>query len=201
MSNIMSFKAIGFNYDPPCTLMVSADDMPPGSEILALDPGLNFGWAGMSMGASGDMVLHRAGVCRVLDTGRGLFANAYQITDALLRYVEPDRVALEQAFVPKGALCGATFEMRGAIKACLEHRGFSKKSVPSSTMNHYEELNPSTVRSRLGVRGKLTDKGYRELVCGRLGLPERLRVDGKGRELVLPSDLIDAAALGLALPH
>lgn len=160
----------------------------PHQTALAFDPGLETGWAWVENDKDAlKMRLLAAGTIDTRDKPAP-FLHLFDTAREVLTTCCPGLVVLEQGFLPRGASDTRSAQLRGALKAAAEQYG-----------SGWSEIHPMTARSLIGRgRGKSTDAQLRMLVCSFFGLPEKMRAGDKGRELVIPSHIIDAALVAWA---
>ncbi len=156
---------------------------PMAATVLTIDPGLRVGWSfaakdPRSMLAGGFFELDR----------EHLFISGWRVMVALLEEYRPSAVVMESYFIGGGAHCGASIEVRGALKAATE-----RACVP------WTQVHPSKVRAALGVKGKLSDARIRDIVVDLFQMPAKYQPDPtKRREVFFPADTFDAAAIAWA---
>lgn len=155
--------------------------------VLGLDPGVVTGWAVLDPEAPKGRQLVYAGVLDSKDDLRA-FTWLERKSHQIATYA--GSIAMEQSFQSDRFLSesGAkSIQLRGAIKAGIERAEMD-----------YTEIHPMTARKSLGIKGKMSDAELRRLICSYLGLPEKFRLGGVGRELIVPSHIIDACAVAWA---
>lgn len=161
-----------------------ASGLGPGQRaVLALDPGYRVGWAIISMPSK------RIEAAGFVEMDRDhLFSHSAKTTSELIEVFKPCAVLFEQYFVGGGAFAGDSIEMRGAMKLKADEAEIRWANVPVAT-----------VRSRIGLRARRTDRLVREAVLSLMNVPQKYQPDPtKKRMNYFPADVWDACGVAWA---
>jgi Holliday junction resolvasome RuvABC endonuclease subunit len=159
---------------------IRASAPPQPGALIGFDSGLSTGWAVLDRDR-----FYAGGAIDIRQEAQPFAALARQVRE-LVRAFKPRGAVMEQGFLPPGASSAQSHQLRGAIKTALEEEG-----VPM------DELHPMTARARIG-RARATDAERRKVLCAYFGMPEKFRLGGSGRAMVLPCHVVDAAAVAWA---